>query len=197
MDRQTRPETMRENDVIDLLIQQHALIRELFDEVDRCRGKERKEAFSRLARMLAVHETAEEEIVHPYARRKLVGGDAIVDNRLQEEEEAKELLCCLDEMDATAPGFTQELERLRAAVFAHAAAEERYEFSELKACTSEGQRRAMAVGVRAAEAVAPTHPHPGVTSPAENILMGPPLAIMDRARDLIRKAMGKPESGEG
>ncbi|GIH68893.1 hemerythrin domain-containing protein [Sphaerimonospora thailandensis] len=198
MDRQTRPETMQENDVIDLLLRQHSLIRDLFDEVDRCRGDERKEAFSRLVRLLAVHETAEEEIVHPFARRKLVGGDNIVDSRLQEEAEAKEMLSRLDDMDVTTPEFTQELERLRAAVFAHAAAEERYEFAELKAATSEAERRSMAVGVKAAEAMAPTHPHPGGPESATgNILLGPPIAMMDRARDVIRKAMGKSESGEG
>lgn len=193
----TRPETMEENDVIDLLLRQHSLIRNLFDEVDRCRGEERKEAFSRLVRLLAVHETAEEEIVHPYARNKLVGGDSIVDSRLQEEEEAKEMLSRLDGMDVTTPEFTQELERLRAAVFAHAAAEERYEFAELKATTSAAERRSMAVGVKAAEAMAPTHPHPGTESATKNILLGPPMAMMDRARDVIRKAMGKSESGEG
>jgi Hemerythrin HHE cation binding domain len=197
MDRQSRPETMPENDVIDLLLHQHTLIRELFEEVDRSRGDQRKESFSRLVRLLAVHETAEEEIVHPYARRKLVGGDTIVDNRLQEEEESKEMLSRLDDMDVTTPEFAQELERLRAAVFAHAAAEERYELSELRAATSEAERRAMAVGVKAAEAMAPTHPHPGTESATKNVVLGPPIAIMDRARDVIRKAMGKPESGEG
>jgi hemerythrin superfamily protein len=197
MDRKTRPETMQENDVIDLLLRQHTLIRELFDEVERSQGEQRKEAFSRLVRLLAVHETAEEEIVHPYARRKLVGGDTIVDNRLQEEEEAKEMLSRLDDMDATSPEFAQEFGRLRASVFAHAAAEERYEFSELKAATNEAERRAMAVGVKAAEAMAPTHPHPGTESATKNLLLGPPIAIMDRARDVIRKAMGKPESGDG
>ncbi|GAA4570405.1 hemerythrin domain-containing protein [Planotetraspora kaengkrachanensis] len=196
MDRQTTPELMHENDVIDLLIHQHGLIRNLFDEVARTQGKERQEAFSRLVRLLAVHETAEEEIVHPYARRKLIGGDTIVDNRLQEEEEAKEMLSRLDDMDVTKPEFSQELERLRAAVFAHAAAEERYEFSELKAATTEAERRAMAVGVKAAEAVAPTHPHPGTESAMKNLMLGGPVAIMDRARDVIRKAMGKPESGQ-
>ncbi|MEZ0073830.1 hemerythrin domain-containing protein [Planotetraspora sp. GP83] len=197
MDRQTPPELMKENDVIELLMRQHVLIRELFDEVDRGQGDERREAFSRLVRLLAVHETAEEEIVHPYARRKLVGGDTIVDNRLHEEEEAKEMLSRLDDMDVTTPEFSQELERLRAAVFAHAAAEERYEFSELKAATTEAERRAMGVGVKAAEAMAPTHPHPGTESATKNLLLGPPIAIMDRARDVIRKAMGKKESGEG
>ncbi|MBP2705899.1 hemerythrin domain-containing protein [Microbispora sp. RL4-1S] len=188
---------MKENDVIDLLLRQHTIIRELFDEVDRHQGEERKRVFSRLVRLLAVHETAEEEIVHPYARRKLVDGADIVDSRLEEEREAKEMLCRLDDMDVTTPEFAQELNRLRTAVFAHAAAEERYEFSELKAATSEGERRAMAVGVKAAEAMAPTHPHPGTESAAKNLLLGPPMAVMDRARDVIRKAMGKSESGQG
>ena len=46
-------------------------------------------------------------------------------------------------------------------------------------------------GVKAAEAMAPTHPHPGVESAAKNILVGTPIAMMDRVRDTIRKAMGK------
>ncbi len=65
------PELMRENDVIDLLVHQHSMIRDMFDEVAEAPDDGRAEAFRRLVRMLAVHETAEEEIVHPYARRKL------------------------------------------------------------------------------------------------------------------------------
>jgi len=47
----------------------------------------------------------------------------------------------------------------------------------------------MAGAVRAAERIAPTRPHPGVESPAANFLLGPPLAIMDRARDAIREVL--------
>lgn len=187
----TTPETMEESDVIELLLRQHSLIRDMFDEVEKTHGEQRREAFSRLVRMLAVHETAEEEIVHPYARRKIDEGDAIVDDRLHEEHEAKEMLQRMDQMDPNNPHFMRELEMLRAAVFAHARAEERYEFVKLRAKTSEAERRALAVGVKAAEAMAPTHPHPGVESATKNILLGPSVAIMDRARDVIRKAMGK------
>lgn len=42
--------------------------------------------------MLAVHETAEEEVVHPAARRTLAGGNELVDDRLAEESEAKDML---------------------------------------------------------------------------------------------------------
>ncbi|MCK2216508.1 hemerythrin domain-containing protein [Actinomadura sp. ATCC 31491] len=187
----TAPEKMAETDVIDLLQAQHGMIRDLFDEVEQAPADRRGEAFTRLVRLLAVHETAEEELVHPYARGKFEGGDGIVDDRLAEEREAKELLMELDQAGPDAPGFAEKLLLLRGAVEAHARAEERYEFAKLRAHTSEAERRGMAAGVKAAEAMAPTHPHPGVESATKNVLVGTPAAMMDRARDVIRQAMGK------
>ncbi|WP_223167162.1 hemerythrin domain-containing protein [Nonomuraea sp. SYSU D8015] len=187
----TMPETMGESDVIDLLLAQHAMIRDMFDEVEQAPPDQRGEAFTRLVRLLAVHETAEEEIVHPYARGKIEGGDGVVEDRLTEENEAKQLLQRMDQAGPDAPDFAQNLAMLRAAVEAHARSEERYEFTRLRAQTTEIERRGMAVGVKAAEAMAPTHPHPGTESAIKNVLMGTPLAMMDRARDVIRQAMGK------
>ncbi|MEV4374646.1 hemerythrin domain-containing protein [Nonomuraea sp. NPDC049637] len=188
---QTAPEKMAETDVIDLLLAQHAMIRDLFDEVEQAPAGQRGEAFTRLVRLLAVHETAEEEIVHPYARHKIDGGDAVVDDRLAEENEAKRLLTELDEGGPDAPGFAEKLAVLRAAVEAHARSEERYEFTQLRGRTSQAERRGMAAGVKAAEAMAPTHPHAGTESATKNVLVGTPVAMMDRARDVIRRAMGK------
>ncbi|GAA3012097.1 hemerythrin domain-containing protein [Streptosporangium longisporum] len=190
-DRQTTPELMDEKDVVELLLAQHSLIRDLFDEVETASAEDRPEAFQRLVRLLAMHETAEEEIVHPYARRKIEGGDAVVDDRLAEENEAKQLLTTMDKAGADDPEFLTNLAVLRAAVMAHARSEERYEFTQLRAQTSQAERRAMAAGVKAAEAIAPTHPHAGVESATKNLLVGTPVAMMDRARDVIRQAMGK------
>jgi hypothetical protein len=45
----------------------------------------------------------------------------------------------------------------------------------------------MAGAVRAAEAAAPTRPHPAAgESAAANALAGPPLAVFDRIRDAVR-----------
>ena len=123
--------------------------------MERSTGDARREAFQRLVRLLAVHETAEEEIVHPYARRVLPGGVEVVDDRLEEERKAKELLQHMDEAGVDDPDFMTNLERLRLDVLAHARAEERYEFVQLRAHTSEAERRTMAAGVKAAEAMAP------------------------------------------
>jgi hypothetical protein len=47
----------------------------------------------------------------------------------------------------------------------------------------------MGAAVKAAEAMAPTHPHPALQTPAENILAGPFVAMVDRVRDVVRHAM--------
>ncbi|WP_433247118.1 hemerythrin domain-containing protein [Streptosporangium sp. CA-135522] len=190
-DRQTVPELMGDNDVIDLLMRQHAMIRDLFDEAERASAGDRSEAFQRLVRLLAVHETAEEEIVHPYARHKINDGDAVVEDRLAEENEAKQLLLQMDKAGAEDPQFLTNLAMLRAVVLAHARSEERYEFAQLRAQTSKAERRAMAAGVKVAEALAPTHPHPGMESAIKNLLVGTPVAMMDRARDVIRQTIGR------
>ncbi|MEU8360420.1 hemerythrin domain-containing protein [Nonomuraea sp. NPDC048882] len=182
---------MAEHDVIDLLVAQHGRIRDLFDEVERAPADKVGEAFDRLTRLMSVHETAEEEIVHPYARRKLDNGQGVVADRLTEENRAKRMLVALHKAGVDHPRFWDRLAELRTAVTAHARSEERYEFARLRARTSVAERRAMAAAVRAAESLAPSRPHPGTESLTRNLLMGPPAAIMDRARDLIRKALGK------
>lgn len=185
------PELMKENDVVDLLIHQHGVIRDMFDEVEQATGRDREEAFRRLVRMLSVHETAEEEIVHPYVRRRIEGGAEVIEDRLREENQAKRLLSRMDQLGTDHPDFLENLRRLRLMVTQHARAEERYEFMRMRAETTAAERRALALGVRAAEAMAPTRPRPGVESATKNLLFGPPAAIIDRARDLIRRAMSR------
>ena len=178
-------------DVVGLLIRQHGDIRNLFDEVERSSGEERRDAFRRLVRLLAVHETAEEEVVHPFARRALSGGEQVVEDRLAEERAAKETLAALDDMDTDDPEFLTRLRALRTDVQEHARAEERYEFSHIRRSTDVTNLAAMAKAVKAAEAMAPTRPHPGVESATANVALGPVAALMDRAKDAVRKAMGK------
>ncbi|GGU58650.1 hemerythrin domain-containing protein [Streptomyces lavendofoliae] len=181
----------RDDDVVALLMRQHGDIRNLFDEVEHSEGDERRDAFRRLVRLLAVHETAEEEVVHPFARRSLPGGEQVVEDRLAEERAAKETLAMLDDMDVDDPKFLPRLLALRASVQEHARAEERYEFTHIRRSTDAAGLAAMARGVKAAEAMAPTRPHPGVESAAANVLAGPVAALMDRTKDAVRKAMGK------
>lgn len=178
-------------DVVALLMRQHGDVRNLFDEVERSEGEERRAAFRSLVRLLAVHETAEEEVVHPFTRRATADGADIVEDRLTEEHDAKERLSALDGMDPDDAKFLLELRTLRLEVMRHARAEERYEFNHVRRGADAGQLAAMATAVRAAEAMAPTRPHPGTESAARNMALGPVAALVDRTRDAIRKATGK------
>lgn len=180
-----------EQDVVALLMAQHGQIRNLFDEVEQSSGDARRDAFRRLVRMLAVHETAEEEVVHPYVKRAADGGDDIVADRLGEEKLAKQALSALEDVDPEDEAFLPRLRSLRMDVMQHARAEERYEFSQLRRLNDPARLASMAKAVQVAEATAPTHPHPGVESGAKNVALGPLAAMVDRTRDAVRKAMGK------
>jgi iron-sulfur cluster repair protein YtfE (RIC family) len=183
---------MTQYDVVDLLIEQHMQIRDLFLEVEAATGDTRREAFHRLVKLLAVHETAEEQLVRPLTRLSVDGGNQIADDRLAEEHDAKETLVALEEMGPHAPEFTRLLSQLRAAVLEHAAKEEAYEFRYLRQDVPAIQLRALVPVVKAAAAIAPTRPHPGVESATANTVLGPVLSLFDRTKDLARKILSEP-----
>ena len=184
-------QTAPTEDVVDLLLHQHMTIRDLFSEVESATGPARRESFERLVRLLAVHETAEEEVVHPLARQLIEGGADVVDERLTEERQAKEVLARLEDIGPDAEEFPSLLQELRASVITHAHHEELYEFRYLRRECEPEQLRSLTTLVKAAEATAPTHPHPGVESAAQNLAAGPAMALFDRTKDLVRQALSQ------
>jgi hemerythrin superfamily protein len=184
-----------EQDVVDLLLEQHNQIKTLFGQVAVAHGDKKRELFEDLVRLLAVHETAEEEVVHPAARRKIDDGDDIVDSRLEEEDQAKHALADLYDLGVDHPEFDNRLKMLASEVIRHATNEEKEEFSRLRDVFKPAELRKMAGAVKAAEAMAPTRPHPMAgESAAANLLAGPPLAVFDRARDAMRDWTSKSKS---
>jgi hemerythrin superfamily protein len=174
------------DDVVKFLTDQHNLIKDMFEEVLSASSDEaREKAFTELRALLAVHETAEEMVVHPRARNELNDGDDIVDARLQEEHEAKEQLSTLEKMDVGSKEFLDELRKFRDAVIDHAEHEENQEFNKLHRQLDSDDLGRMAKAVQAAEAIAPTRPHPGVESAKLNFAVGPFASMLDRARDAI------------
>jgi hemerythrin superfamily protein len=136
--------------------------------------------------MLAVHETAEEEVVHPRARKEIDNGERIVGARLEEEHKAKEVLAELEKMQVDSTEFETTFTALQKDVLEHAEAEEHQEFSKLAAELDPDQLERMRNAVKMAEKMAPTRPHAGVESAAGNMLAGPFAMMIDRARDAMR-----------
>jgi hemerythrin-like domain-containing protein len=178
------------DDVVEFLKGQHNEIKDMFDDVFSASSDEaRREAFVDLRQLLAVHETAEEMVVHPRARGELSNGDDVVDARLKEEHDAKAQLQKLEAMDIGSAEFLAELKQFQQAVLEHADLEEAEEFPGLQRKLSAGDLQRMAMAVRAAEAIAPTRPHPGVESAKANVVAGPFASMLDRARDAIESAL--------
>jgi hemerythrin superfamily protein len=176
-----------EGDVIRILLEQHATVHDLFDEVTSTTGVARQQAFDRLRALLAVHETAEELVLRPVSAR--VAGEEVTDARNDEEAEANKMLAELEKLDIDAPDFLERLGAFRTAVVAHAEAEESEEFPRVLAEVDAEERRKLGRTVEAVEAVAPTHPHPTAAgSPVKQAVLGPFASLVDRAKDAINAA---------
>jgi hemerythrin superfamily protein len=174
------------DDVVTFLKSQHEQIKALFGQVIASTGSAREEAFNHLRRLLAVHETAEEQIVHPRAKRELPDGEAIVGDRLQEEHEAKEALAEIEKLDVDSTEFETKIRKLQADVIAHAEAEEHKVFDKLAAVLDDETLERMRKAVEVAEKMAPTHPHPAAgESAVANTLAGPFASMVDRAKDML------------
>lgn len=167
---------------------QHDQIRELFDAVEQAEPDARKEAFEPLVRLLAVHETAEELVIYPMARRGEAGAE-IVEQRKAEEDDAKKTLVDLERLDPASAEFSAALAAFRADVLEHAEAEELEVFPLLTEIADADELKAMTTLLETAEAMAPTHPHKTAPESAVgNLLVGPFVAMVDRVRDAIRDA---------
>lgn len=136
--RMVEPMTMLDNtgsisgsqpDVVDVLLAQHTLVRELITEVSGTRGEPRQRAFDELRTLLALHEAAEESIVHPAAHGEV--GDA----RVAEEQHAAQAIAQLESLDPSSEAFDQAFAKFAQAVLTHADKEEREEFPALRQAT--------------------------------------------------------------
>lgn len=182
-----KAEQLPEGDVIRILLEQHARIRELFKDVQSAEGQHKQQAFDELRALLAVHETAEEMVLRPVS--KDVSGAAVADARNHEEEEANKVLDQLERLDASSTEFDQKLSAFEKSVSAHAENEESEEFPGILSGCDEAKRAKMGKQIKAAEAVAPTHPHPSAAgSTTAQWTVGPFASLVDRTRDAIKGA---------
>ncbi|HLI24221.1 MAG TPA: hemerythrin domain-containing protein [Acidimicrobiales bacterium] len=174
--------------IIAELRKDHDEVRSLLSQIDSAPGDQKKELFAQLVGELIRHEVAEEEILRPVSKRD--AGEDIADARTREESQAEELLKEMEKLDASGPEFTQKFAKLRTEVERHAAAEETEEFPKVEKGESTDRLERMGKAYLAAKAMAPTRPHPSTpNSAAANLLVGPFAAVVDRARDAVRKAV--------
>ena len=104
--------------------------------------------------------------------------------RRREETQAKWLLARLQTIGPDGDGYLSGLQALRRAVLAHAAREEREEFPALRRLRPL-RRQMLGIEVSLARFLAPTRPHPNISTEAGNKLAMPVFGPFDRCRDLL------------
>ena len=140
----------RGQDVLELLSAHHARMNRLCERAAGSTADEAHMAFGDLAQLIAVHEIAEEQMIHPLVRRWRPD-DRLADRLLDEESRISDALS--DAVRAAAHGHLEDaIGGLRDMVTTHSRGEERDEFPQLRRSAPVQERREMGRAVRAAEA---------------------------------------------
>jgi hemerythrin superfamily protein len=142
--------TTDQQDVVQMLIDQHETVKQTFTKVLGETGEARKQMFEELADLIHTHELSEQQVIHPLTRTA-DQGERIVADRLREEAEADQIIAELRGLSADDPTFEGRLEGLQQAVVAHAEREEDEEFPLLREL-SDDQRASLADELRRAQA---------------------------------------------
>ena len=127
-------------DVLSILYDHHATIRDALDRVKRASEDDRANRFDELKGLLHAHETAEQEVVRPITLELM---PEVGQQRTGEEREADEVLAKLSSLDVTGDDFDAEFADFMQAVSDHAEAEEHGEFPVIRQGRDEAQRTAL------------------------------------------------------
>jgi hemerythrin superfamily protein len=176
-----------QTEIFPVLVDQHHRIDDLFRRALDAQGDERRRAFIALRRLIAVHETAEEVLVHPRIRWVDRDGDVQARARIEEETAIKSRLVELEDLEPDSTEFADGLTQLRAIAMTHNRAEETEEFPALARGLNDSQQKHLSRRLAVVERMAPTRPHPGLALGGENILAGGFAAIVDRVHDLLAR----------
>ena len=117
--------------VIGVLLEQHAQIRELCETVGKSTGSVRQAAFDELRALLAAHEAGEQEVLRPVSRQVL--GEQVCAAHDEEEREMGRLLVELELLDPEGTRFAERFARFAGVLAAHVVSEEDEEFPAVRA----------------------------------------------------------------
>lgn len=174
-------------DIVALVEADHRAVRTMLARLSAAGGDERAALWPDLLRALAVHEVAEELVVFPAVRAVAQELGPVLDQRIDEQTAAEELLARMEEMDPASSDFGADLARLEEAVRSHAAAEEADVLPVIVRHDEALDRPGLGARYEASKRRAPTRPHPGAPHrPPGNVLAGPVVSFVDRVRDHLR-----------
>jgi hemerythrin superfamily protein len=184
----TRPS--RSMDAVTLIEKDHRTVEGLFARFEGMRDTgtpgPKRQVVERIVKELSIHAAIEENELYPVIREHVPGGDAHVNESLQEHQEAKEALAELDRMDGDDPRLDQKVMTLIADVRHHVEEEETEMLPKVRQSLDQRALRQLGDTLRQAKKTAPTRPHPHAPAePPGSSVAGMMAGVVDRVRDAI------------
>jgi hemerythrin superfamily protein len=182
-------------DAISLTLQDHREVDALFSKYESLtgNGQQKRDIVHQIIRELSIHAAIEEQFLYPTMRNNLPDGGQLVQEAIQEHQEAKELLNALDKMTPDESGYDQRVRSLIQDVRHHVQEEEGELLPKLRSAVSQERLDQLGEAMEAGKRLAPTRPHPNApATPPGNIVAGPAAAAVDRVRDRVREAATGP-----
>jgi hypothetical protein len=150
------------DDIIAVIAPQHENVKALLGAVRQQTGHRRAAAFHTLRLTLALHETAEQQAIHPQTLRQLGAHDRAASDRIAEEQTAGQTIGGLELVDVDSDQFNATFGHLVSSVTDHAAAEEADEWPALRHITDPPVINAMIEQMQAVTRLAGDPSAPGI-----------------------------------
>jgi len=178
--------TAHQQDIVDDVITDHREVEEVFAEIEKGGGGNKRDLVEHVIAELVRHSVAEEQYLYPAARRVLADGDKIVDHELEEHGEAEQVMKALEETDVDDPKFDELTRKLIDAIRHHVVDEEKDLLPKLRDACDSADLRELGEKFERSKKLAPTRPHPSAPDrPPANKILGPGVGLIDRMRDAL------------
>lgn len=176
-------------DALELIAADHQRVEDLFTRYEKSTDtKDKTDIAHEVIHELAVHGEVEELVFYPRLRDAVPDGTDLADEAIHEHVEMKETLNKLDSMTAEDPEFDGTMRELMAEVRHHVEEEENDIFPKIREAVDAAQLQRLGASLQGAKAMVPTRPHPWApTGPVGKLAASPPVALIDRVRDQVRK----------
>lgn len=131
---------MAQNDVIDMLIQDHHQVNNMFEQYDEGADPERRDRLVHdIIQSLNKHARVEEDILYPYIRAEVPDGNSLMDEAEHEHQEAKDAIAKLSELAPEDAAFNDAFRTLKEGVQHHVQEEEQEVFPKLREVADEAK----------------------------------------------------------
>ncbi|MGW0466270.1 hemerythrin domain-containing protein [Streptomyces sp. NPDC003027] len=166
----------------------HAELDRLMTRYERREGTEQelRRTLKDIVQLTFSHAFAEETVLWPLVRRDIADGEELTARVETEHQEINELVAGIERTDAAEPRHADLVTRAFALIRQDIRDEEDLLLPRLQEAYDEARLRQIGTAWEAVRHTAPTHPHPSVPRrPPGNALLGVPLSVYDRVRDLL------------